>query len=82
MTFTVTYRDKTGAKRETAIEAASRVECVAECRKRGISPLSIREGGYAGRVPLPGEAAVPGGSGNFGFSCDSGRWCMVVAWKN
>ena len=54
MTFTITYRDKTGAKREEALEAASRVKCVAECRKRGISPLSIREGGHAGRVPLPG----------------------------
>ena len=47
MTFTVTYRDKNGAKREEALEAVSRAECVAECRKRGILPIAIREGGRA-----------------------------------
>ena len=52
MTFTVTYRDQTGAKREEAIEAASRAACVAACRARGISPIAIREGGRTGRVPL------------------------------
>ncbi len=30
MAITVTYRDKTGAKREEALVAASRAECVAE----------------------------------------------------
>ena len=44
MTFTVTYRDQRGAKREEAIEAESRAACVAACRARGISPLAIREG--------------------------------------
>ncbi len=44
MTFTVTYRDQRGAKREEAIEAESRTACVAACRARGISPLSIRAG--------------------------------------
>ena len=47
MTFTVTYRDQRGAKREEAIEAESRGACVASCRARGISPLSIRAGGRA-----------------------------------
>ena len=47
MTFTVTYRAKDGAMREERVEAASRAECVAECRKRGIAPTKIREGGRA-----------------------------------
>ena len=47
MTFKVTYRAQDGAMREERIEAASRAECVAECRKRGIAPTKIREGGQA-----------------------------------
>ena len=43
MTFTVTYRDQMGAKREEAVEAADRGACVAACRARGISPIAIRE---------------------------------------
>ena len=45
MTFTVTYRAKDGALREERIDAASRSECMAECRRRGIAPTGIREGG-------------------------------------
>ena len=45
MTFTVTYRAKDGALREERVDAANRAECVAECRKRGISPTGIAEGG-------------------------------------
>ena len=48
MTFTVTYRAKNGAMREERIEAANRAECVAECRRRGIAPTKIAEGGKAG----------------------------------
>ncbi len=44
MTFTVTYRGKDGALREESVEAASRAECVAECKARGIAPVGIREG--------------------------------------
>ncbi len=44
MTFTVTYRGRDGALREECIEAADRAGCVAECRKRGISPTGIRDG--------------------------------------
>ena len=42
--FTVTYRNKSGAKAEVEIEAASRAECVAECKTRGITPMGIRDG--------------------------------------
>ena len=45
MTFTVTYRAKDGALREERVEAASRAECVTVCRRRGIAPTGIREGG-------------------------------------
>ena len=45
MVFTVTYRAKDGALREERVEAANRAECVAECRKRGIAPTKIAEGG-------------------------------------
>ena len=45
MTFTVTYRGKDGALHDEAIEAADRAGCVAECRKGGISPTKIVEGG-------------------------------------
>ena len=44
MLFTVTYRVRDGALREECVEAASRSECVSECRRRGIAPTGIREG--------------------------------------
>ena len=65
MTFTVTYRAKDGALREERVEAASRAECVAECRRRGIAPTKIAEGGKSrqdGGSPsqrrLTGKAAI------------------------
>ena len=45
MTFIVTYRDKSGTKREEALGAVNRAACMADCHRRGISPLAIREGG-------------------------------------
>ena len=51
MTFTVTYRGKDGALRDEVVEAASRAECVAECKRRGISPTAIREGRSAKSAP-------------------------------
>ena len=44
MTFTVTYREKSGAKAEMEIEASGRAECVSACKARGIAPLSVKEG--------------------------------------
>lgn len=65
MTFTVTYRDQRGAKREEAVEAANRAACVAACRARGISPLAIREGakGLKGVKGLRGTKGVNGSNG-------------------
>ena len=61
MTFTVTYRAKDGALREERVEAASRTECVAECRRRGISPTGIKEGrsGKSAASPSGRDGARP-----------------------
>lgn len=61
MTFTYTYRDRTGAKREGRIAAASRDAAFAALKSRGISPLSIREGN--GRAACP-HAAENGDADN------------------
>ncbi len=54
MTFTVTYREKSGAKAEVEIEASSRAECVAACKRRGIAPMGIREGrSHGARHQMP-----------------------------
>ena len=58
MTFTVTYRAKDGALREERIEAASRAGCVAECRKRGIAPTKIAEGGKSRHLGGGGACRV------------------------
>jgi len=42
MTFTVTYRGADGALRDEAVEAANRAECFAQCRARGIAPMSVK----------------------------------------
>ena len=59
MTFTVTYRDRTGAKRAEVVEAASRAACAATCHARGISPLAIREGA-SGRKGFNGDKGSNG----------------------
>ena len=58
MLFTVTYREKSGAKAEVEIEASSRAACVAECKRRGIAPVGIREGRASAR-PRAAETAAP-----------------------
>ena len=63
MTFTVTYRDKSGAKAEAVIEVAGRAECVAECRARGIAPMAIREG-RSGRGSASQKDAFPRSDGD------------------
>lgn len=64
MIFTVTYREKDGAKAETVVEAASRAECVTKCKERGIAPMGIREGGAHGSgraLSAATNTAVPTG---------------------
>ena len=64
MTFTVTYRDRTGVKREETIDAASRAECAVECRRRGITPLGIRECLKAKQAASRDTKALNGLKGN------------------
>ena len=76
MTFTVTYRGKDGALHDEAVEAADRAGCVAECRKRGISPTKIVEGGK-------GKDRDKRGTSRVGAAGDSkrttARWVAAVA---
>lgn len=67
MTFIVAYRDRDGARREEAVEAADRAACVSLCKARGIAPMGIREG--CGRA----RATSPGGRGTQGI----GRWVVA-----
>ena len=62
MTFRVTYRAKDGALREERIEAAGRSECIAECRRRGISPTKITEGGKGRDGAQPSRSDATGDS--------------------
>jgi len=58
MTFTVTYRGKDGALYDETVEAADRAGCVAECRRRGIAPTKIREGGKGRDKRGPSRSAA------------------------
>ena len=75
MVFVVKYRGADGAPREESVEAADRAACVAECRRRGITPMSVREG--------KGEGALPGGHNKLcpsrGVLCPSrGVWGAAI----
>lgn len=48
MTFKVTCRGKDGALREETVEASGRAECMVECKRRGILPVSVKEGALNG----------------------------------
>ena len=74
MLFTVTYRSKTGAKAEVEIEAASRAACVAECKRRGIAPIALREG-------RGGKSVAQGGAGraaDFSAAPRGGTWKAAI----
>ena len=59
MFFTYTYRTPSGARKQSEVEAASRAECFALLKARGIVPLAVREG----RAPAgAGGTTVRGGS--------------------
>ena len=57
MTFTVTCRGADGSLREEIVEAASRAECFAQCKVRGIVPVSVKEGRASSRPRAAGTAA-------------------------
>ena len=74
MTFTVTYRSKSGAKAEVEIDAAGRAACMAECKRRGIAPVGIREG-------RSGKSAAQGGAGraaNVSAAPRGGTWKAAI----
>ena len=59
MTFTVTYRGADGAVRTEAVEAASRAECFAQMKARGITPMNVKEGD-----PISRKGRRDGGNGS------------------
>ena len=62
MKFEITYRGPGGALKEDAIEAASRAEALAECRRRGISPMRIVELSAAKMAAVPVSSHPRGGA--------------------
>ncbi len=59
MTFTVTYRGADGAVREERVEAANRADCFAQCRARGIAPVSVKEGRNGKSAASPAAKGRP-----------------------
>lgn len=51
MQFTVTYRGANGAVVTEAVEAASRADCFARMKARGITPMNVKEGADRARPP-------------------------------
>lgn len=49
MTFTVTYRGKDGGRSSLVLDVPSKADLWPELKKRGISALSVKEGGAAKR---------------------------------
>ena len=76
MVFTVTYRGKDGALHDEVIDAADRAGCVAECRKRGISPTKIVEGGKGKDRDKRGTSRVGAGGDS---KRTTARWVAVTA---
>ncbi len=56
MTFTVTYRGADGAQLTETVEAASRAECFAQMKARGITPMGVKDGNFAGK---PRKSSIP-----------------------
>ncbi len=70
MQFTVTYRGADGAVVTEAVEAASRGECFAQMKARGISPMRVEKG--KGNQPSRTKAQRRGGGGAL-------KWVLAVA---
>lgn len=56
MNFTYTYKDRTGARCEAVLSAESRAEAFAMLKAKGVTPLSVREGGSIGGDASRGTA--------------------------
>lgn len=57
MNFTYTYKDQTGARREAVLSADSRAQVFAILKAKGITPLSVREGG---KIESAASKSMPG----------------------
>lgn len=75
MTYTVTYRDKSGAKREEVLEAAGRAECFAQCKARGIVPMSVKDGA---RKVSPKDGGSPCGRNKLRSSRSAVLWRAAI----
>ncbi len=75
MTYTVTYRDKSGAKREEVLEAAGRAECFAQCKARGIVPMSVKDGA---RKVSPKDGGSPCGRNKLRPSRSAVLWRAAI----
>ena len=80
MLFTVTYRGASGASESEVVEATSRADCLAQMRARGVSVMSVKEGGRAGqknrpsgRKPTKAGGGAPGGRAMPLVLCEIGR---------
>ena len=63
MNFTYTYKDQTGARREAVLDAESRAQVFAILKAKGVTPLSVREGGkVVESTPRAGAGWVRGAS--------------------
>ena len=69
MTFTVTYRGADGAPETDVVEAASRSDCLAQMRARGVAVLSVKEGNSISRRERRGRRDESGKNGR----AESGR---------
>ena len=81
MTFTVTYRDADGALRTEAVEAASRADCLAQMKARGVSVQSVKA--YAGKHTSHGgakrEPIAGTGRNRHAVACVLSVACVLLA---
>ena len=81
MTFTVTYREKSGASAEVEIEAANRAECFAQGRAQGWAVIGVREGKSARSTPkkrLKDGYRDDGNAPRGGFPTRKLAWVMLA----
>ena len=77
MTFTVTYRGAKGAPVTEAVEAADRADCLAQLKKRGIAPTSVKEGSAKQDKKAVGDRAKPTGRNGVAYVLLAA--CIILA---
>ena len=79
MTFMVKYRGADGAVRTEAVEAASRVDCLAQMWARGIAPMNVRAEGSGGLSQKESRSSRKDGSDKRGGWRKSVAYVISVA---